>query len=238
VLLFANFARPALSFVMAPVLEAVAGEHALHYPQALLALPDVVLRVGAAIELVWLPLVTAWSVMLFAAAYRGEDPHLLGALRTTLARAPRILVVGAPLVALRTFAATITKAGIAEIAHRPMHGVAQGALGVVLEILALGAAAIAVGAIAIDDARLRELGWRFDQGFRDSGGATLLTATVLAGLAAVMRVLLVKWTAGIEDTRPDLIPLLCLLMVAYTSAGGLLFSGASAIVHSSLPEDD
>jgi hypothetical protein len=127
VLLFANFARPALSFVMAPALEMVAGEHALHYPQALLALPGVVLQVGAAIELVWLPLVTAWSVMLFAAAYRGEDPHLLGRAPATLARAPRILLVGAPLVALRTFAATLTKAGIAEIAHRPMHGVAQGA---------------------------------------------------------------------------------------------------------------
>jgi hypothetical protein len=32
---------------------------------------------------------------------------------------------------------------------------------------------------------------------------------VLAGLAAVMRVLLVKWTGGIDDTRPDLIPLMC-----------------------------
>jgi hypothetical protein len=110
--------------------------------------------------------------------------------------------------------------------------------GMLIEVVALAAGAIAVGALVTDDARLRELGWRFELGLRDSGGATVLIAVVLVGLGTVMRILLAKWIGNIDDSRPDMIPLLCVFVASYTSAGGLLFAGASAIVHVSLLQDD
>jgi len=92
----AGFAHPWLSPVMAPVIEGIAGEHALHYPDLFSELPLLYARFD--LLLVALPgaVVLGAATTLMADAFRGRPLRAGAALGLALRRAPALILVNLP----------------------------------------------------------------------------------------------------------------------------------------------
>src|SRR5438552_15659780 len=91
------FAFPAFSGVTAPLLAALAGPEALHFPAAARAMPAAIARLDLWIAPFRLPLLLGWSTTLFADQLRGRGAEPDPTTGRMLRRGPRGLLFGIPL---------------------------------------------------------------------------------------------------------------------------------------------
>jgi hypothetical protein len=95
-----NFAHPALSAAMAPLLRALGGEPLLHYPNVLLSLPALHARFEVAILAIAGPLLGGATMLLFAAGFRRAALRPAAALGEAASRAASLVAVQLPVTLL------------------------------------------------------------------------------------------------------------------------------------------
>lgn len=91
------FAHPALSWAAAPLLRAVAGEQALHYPNLFRLLPDLYARADLVLGSLLAPVLIGAATLLFAARFQGRTVALGDSLGRAGRRAGSLILVNLPL---------------------------------------------------------------------------------------------------------------------------------------------
>lgn len=89
-------AHPLLSWFMAPLLRASAGEEALRYPGLYRRLPRIAADLRFLLDAVVVPVACGGSALAFATLYRGGVPRAGGVLRETLRLAPVFALAALP----------------------------------------------------------------------------------------------------------------------------------------------
>jgi len=133
VLTLVNFAHPALSWLLAPLLVRLAGEPALHYPELFRLLPGVFGRVDLVVGVLLAPVMAGVSTALFAERFAGLGPARGGWSRA-LRRAPALILVNLPL----TFVTLALSMAVSRFT-----GGGGGLIGIAATLAALGVALIA-----------------------------------------------------------------------------------------------
>lgn len=107
----AGFARPWLAWALAPLVRALGGERALHYPDFFRALPFLYSRADLVVMATAGAVVTGWSVALFAARWRGTPVRPAAGWAAVAPRALTLVLAQLPLHVL-TF---VLSAGVARL---------------------------------------------------------------------------------------------------------------------------
>ena len=89
-------AHPLLSWFMAPLLRASAGEEALRYPGLYRRLPQLAADIRFMLDAVVVPVAWGGSALAFAALYRGGEPRVGGVMREALRSAPVFVLAALP----------------------------------------------------------------------------------------------------------------------------------------------
>jgi hypothetical protein len=90
------YAHPLVSPIVTPVLRAVIGEEALHYPNVLRRLPTLYQMVGPFLDLLLGSLAMGTGTLLFAARFGGRRVGLSGAGSSAIGRAAALIVTQLP----------------------------------------------------------------------------------------------------------------------------------------------
>lgn len=93
-----QFAHPAVSWFMAPLLEGVAGEQALRYPNVFRLLPGLYGRAAVVLSIALGTLAAGAGVWMFARRLEGGRPRAAEGLRAALGRAFALVAAGLPAV--------------------------------------------------------------------------------------------------------------------------------------------
>ncbi len=96
VLLLWNATHPLVSWFMAPLLVATAGEATLHYPRIFELMPGIFDRADSIIGAIVGSIAFGAATPAFAAAFRGEPVNARAALTRAFAQAPRLVLVLLP----------------------------------------------------------------------------------------------------------------------------------------------
>jgi hypothetical protein len=102
-----NFAHPAVSWFMAPLLRGAAGEDVLRYPNVFRLLPALYGRAGVAVSAVFGAVMSGAVLWIFARRFEGERAPAAAGLALALRRAPTLIVANLPatvLIAVALFA--------------------------------------------------------------------------------------------------------------------------------------
>jgi hypothetical protein len=91
------FAHPAFSWVMAPVLTAIAGESALHYPTIFRLMPELYARVDVVIGILVGTVMAGMSTALFGARFSGRPLRAGEGVRSAWSRAGALILGNLPL---------------------------------------------------------------------------------------------------------------------------------------------
>ena len=236
-----QFAHPAFSWFMAPLLSRLAGEPALHYPRVFELMPEFFDRADVAVGALLGSVAIGIATPLFAGQFRGETPRVGEALAQGLRRSPALILVQLPFNVLVT---GISLGVSAWLAHRGGAGLITRAaeLGVTGGSLALQASFFYAAALVMLKGRsalesLRELPSTWRRGF---------VPACVVGALTLLLLLPLHWLSGQEDLvvargRPELVGWLTLLEVAGGLLNWFLLTGSATLIFLSAldrPDDE
>jgi hypothetical protein len=225
------FAFPLVSPVLAPLLAALAGPMALHYPDSSRLLPIAIVRLDLALAPLRWPLLLGWAAALDAARLRGRALDAGEAFRDTLRRLPKLLAVGMPLAGLASAAGFAGLWALGELHHGPTMAVGIVFAAGLAETFAIALAALALPVLVMRDEPLRWMGPHVEIAWRRGGTAAAWVAILLAATAVISRDLVALIGGRVAAGRPDLGPWIALGAALLSTAGAMAFCGGSLLVH-------
>ena len=230
----AGFAHPLLSPVLVPLLRELGGEEALHYPAALIGLPDLLGQLGAWTNWLTLTLALGTSAVL---ATHARVMRALPALVTTLQRLPRLLIAGVPLVMLRGMAMSTSADAIADLPRRPLGSSAHLAGAIGLEALVLAAGACLLPVLARGGLSLGDVQAGVRRSLRHGGVALMGFGAAMAAAALASRLAFAAWARAAAASQPDAMLLVVLAAAWMTAFGIVIYAGASVLMATALDEE-
>jgi hypothetical protein len=238
VALFAGFALPLVSIVMAPALRALAGERALHFPAALQQLPPVFARVSAGVNAVALPLLLAWSGNLLARRFRRETADASAAWGDVLRRLIIVIALVAPLVFALGVAGSATGDALSDLKQRPLRALIQLAIGMSVEIGLIALVAMVFPIAAVNEGPARQFAHDLRRAWRRSGVACIVLAIVFELVAISARMAGGMIEVRLTGERPELMPLAVVAGAVFAVTAQLLFCASSMVVYAVTVEDE
>ena len=228
-LVLIGFAHPALSWCMTPLVGALAGGAALHYPGFFRALPALHARADVVLAVLPGALVVGWATGLFAARWRGEVPGPRTAWDLTVRRAGALILASLPaplLGALVTAALERATAGESGLARRIAWLTSLGGVVVVRACFLYVPPLVVLGGRGLRGA-LAALPRAWGSGF---WAALALEAALAAPLLAFGRS---GWSGDwlVERGRPELVTWLMIAQNAVGLARSFLLAGAATLVY-------
>ncbi len=236
VVLLWNFAHPAFSEFVAPVMAALAGPAALHYPDAPLALPAALAHAERSVAWLLTPLVAAWSAALVGRRMRPHPPGHSGGVGDVLARVPVMIPVGALVVLARNASIGIAADALAGVHQRPMMSVAVWCGATAGEFALLTAAALLLPLLVIDDVPITQVVSQWAYAWHSAGAAAVGIAAAMVALGVAWRFAYTRLGHAAVAT-PDLLPPLAIAGALAAAMGGALFCIAATIAYGSLVRD-
>ena len=229
-----NFAHPALSPLMLPVVKALGGEAALHYPGVLAMLPVLLERFGRLTNVFTLTLLLGWAGTVTASGSRGISAA--PALGTTLQRSLRLLLLGGPIVLLHTMAARMSAAALADLGHQLISAVAHLMAAFALEAAVLGLGMLVLPVFVRDDLPLRLVWEACQRALHWSTVAAMGFGFAMAGFALASRIVLLRAHQFVITRYPDGALFVVFAAAAVTAIGIAVFAAASVVLAAALDE--
>jgi hypothetical protein len=230
----ANFSHPLVSPVMLRVALALGGEHALHYPGALVLLPVELAKLGRMTNWLSVTLALGWAGTITAYGPRGLSAT--AALFATLRRLPRLLVAGVPLVLLHGAAAGMSAQAVADLPRRFVSAAAHLVAAFGLEAAVIAAAMLVLPLAVRSDLGLVRLPGAIRRAFRWAGVAAPAFGAALAAAAVAGRLACGRAAQVMAATRPDgLLPIVSVAALI-TAIGLVVFAAASVVLAAALDE--
>jgi hypothetical protein len=229
-----HFAHPVLSWFMAPLLRALAGADALHYPNALEMMPRLYDRADVVLGALLGSVMIGASAPLFAEHFRGGVPRVGPALRAALRRAPALVLCQLPFNLLVT-GLVFGVGGLLE---------ARGGGGVVSRAAEFAVASLAL----VVQAAFFYVTARLVLDPRGVGGALAgvpsdwrrgFAPALTVGALTVLLLLPLHWVAGREDLvvsrgRPELVGWLTVVELLAGLLNWFLLTGSATLIYLSV----
>ncbi len=229
-----NFAHPALSPLMVPVVKALGGEAALHYPGLLARLPALLERLGWLTNVLTVTLLLGWAGTVTAYGSRGISAT--SAFFTTLQRFVRLVLLGGPVVLLHTIAAQLSAAALADLPHRLISALAHLMAAFALEAAVLGWGMIWLPVLVRGDLPLSRVWEAFQRALHWSTVAALGFGLAMAGFALASRIVLLRAHQLLTTRQPDGALFVVFAAAAVTAIGIVVFAAASGVLAAALDE--
>jgi len=225
-----QFAHPAFSWLMAPLLSALAGEPALHYPRVFELMPDLYDRADVYVGALLGSVAIGISTPLFAAQFRGETPRVAESFRMGIRRSPALILVQLPFNVLVTALSLGVESWLARrgggglITHAAGFGVTGCSLALQALFFYAAARVMLKGDGTLTALRALPSTWR--RGF---------VPAFVVGAVTLVLLLPLHWLSGqvgavVQRGRPELVGSLTLLEVAGGLLNWFLLTGSATLI--------
>lgn len=223
-------AHPLVSWAMAPLVRALAGDRALRYPGVFLELPGLLGRCAIGVDALVLPLATGVTTLLFADVFRGARPEASLAWERSRGRWLALIALGLP-ACLAALGVQWLLAQLPAIRLSDASRALVPPLGVLAIFLVRAACFWLAPALLLERRSVPQvfaaIPGTFARGF--------LPAASALGLLALaqwpFRVLLERSSLAVDRGAPELVAFACLLWVALHLAVACLGAGAATLLH-------